>query len=285
MEYERPLKLGMEGEDVRYMKDSLVRLGYLFRSTHDKFGNDTAAAVKRFQEDKGLYGVITADTWAAIEAAVEKQGEPAEIPANISESKAALISTSLLSASDVRKKIVLEALRHAYDPAKPTKYPPSLYIRGGNLYNKDFTINTITAAEIESGAKRQPQYYTAKAKQIMLEAVAANPATTGADCSGGIVGLMRFARLVGGGFDTTANSLCGNAYSTAVDKASLQAGDWVGRSGHIGLYVGGGYVVEWAGHKLGCQLTDLDNRKCFDFTTGKMSSAGSWSKFRRPKAY
>lgn len=284
MEYTRPLSVGMEGEDVRYVKDALVRLGYLYRSTHDKFGNDTLAAVKRFQEDKGLYGVITADTWAAIEAAVEKQGEPAEIPANISESKAALISTSLLSVSEVRKKIVLEALRHAYDPAKPSKYPPSLYIRGGNLYNSDFTINTITAARIESGAKKQPEYYTAAAKQIMLEAVAANPATTGADCSGGIVGLMRFARVVGGGYDATADNLC-SAQSTKIDKSQLVAGDWVGRTGHIGLYVGGGYVVEWAGHKLGCQLTDLDNRKCYDFTTGKINSAGAWTKFRKPKAY
>lgn len=285
MEFTRLLKLGMSGEDVRHMKDSLVRLGYLHASTHDKFGNDTAASVKRFQEDKDIYGVITADTWSAIEAAVEKQGDPAEIPANISESKAALISTSLLSVSDVRKKIVLEALRHAYDPEKPTKYPNSLYIRGGNLYNSDFSVNTITADRIESGAKRQPQYYTAKAKQIMLEAVAANPATTGADCSGGIVGLMRFARLVGGGFDATANSLCGNGYSTKIDKSALKAGDWVGRDGHIGLYVGGGYVVEWAGHKLGCQLTDLDNRKCFDFTTEKTVSQGGWTKFRRPKGY
>ena len=171
MEYERPLKLGMSGEDVKHMKDSLVRLGYLYRSTHDTFGNDTAEAVRRFQTDAEMYGVITKETWDAIEAADAKLDEPVEIPANISAEKAAYISDGLQRISAIRKKIVLESLRHAYDPDKPTKYPPSLYIRGGNLYNKDFTINTITAAEIESGAKKQPQYYTAKAKQIMLEAV------------------------------------------------------------------------------------------------------------------
>ena len=284
MEYTRPLKVGMEGEDVRHMKDSLVRLGYLFRSTHDTYGNDTAEAVKRFQADNDMYGVINEQTWKAIEAADTKLDEPIEIPANISAEKAAYIADGLQRISAIRKKIVLEALRHAYDPDKPTKYPPSLYIRGGNLYNKDFTINTITAAEIESGAKKQPQYYTAKAKQIMLEAVAANPATTGADCSGGVVGLMRYARVVGGGYDATADNLC-SKQSTQIDKEQLVAGDWVGRSGHIGIYVGGGYVVEWAGHKYGCQLTDLDNRKCFDFTTEKMVSQGGWTKFRRPKAY
>ena len=34
----------------------------------------------------------------------------------------------------------------------PAQYPRSLYIRGGNLYNTDLTVNTITAARIEDGA-------------------------------------------------------------------------------------------------------------------------------------
>ena len=283
MDFERPLKLGDKGADVKHMKDALVRLGYLFRSTHDTFGNDTENAVKRFQDDN-FYGVIDKQTWDAIESADAKTGEDVEIPPNISAEKAVYISDAIRGVSAVRKKIVLEALRNAYDPAKPSKYPPSLYIRGGNLYNSDFKVNTITEKRIEDGAKRQPQYYTEKAKKIMLEAVAANPATTGADCSGGIVGLMRFARVVSGGFDATADNLC-SKQSTQISKNALVAGDWVGRSGHIGLYVGGGYVVEWAGHKLGCQLTDLDNRKCYDFTTGKMTSLGGWTKFRRPKYY
>lgn len=285
MEFTKPLKLGMSGDDVRFMKDALVNLGYLYRSTHDTFGNDTVIAVKRFQEDNDLYGVISAETFAAIKEASAKAKEPSEIPANISEEKSRLISLSLQRVTDLRKKIVLEALRHAYDVDKPTTYPSSLYIRGGNLYNTNLKINTITATRIEDGAKRQPEYYTSAAKKIMLEAVKSNPATTGADCSGGVVGLLRWARLVDPKFDTTANGLCGNSHSSAITKEQLTAGDWVGKSGHIGIYVGGGFVVEWAGHKLGCQLTDVDDRKLFDFTTKKIIGENGWTKFRKPKYY
>lgn len=284
MEYTRLLNAGMTGDDVKYIKDSLVQLGYLHKSTHDKLGSDSIAAIKRFQQDHNLYGVITAETWNAIEKAKSELGKPAEIPSNISENKAVYISDALQSVSAIRKKIVLEALRHAYDVDKGLPYQLSLYIRGGNLYNRDFTINTITIDRIESGAKKQPEFYTSKAKKIMLDTVAANPETTGADCSGGIVGLLRYARLVGGGFDATANSLCAK-YSKVVDKAGLKPGDWVGKSGHIGIYVGAGYVVEWAGHKYGCQLTDLDNRKCYDFTKGELVSQGSWTKYRKPIYY
>lgn len=280
------------------MKDALVRLGLLYKSTHSTFGADTRRAVLDFQrtgldaEGRPLEvdGIIGPLTWAAIERAVSGEyvaPEPydGDLPQNISSQAAAAIAKELGAVSGTRKKIVLEALRNAWDPAKPTAYPPSLYIRGGNLYNTDLRPNYITAARINSGAKRQPQYYTEPAKTIMLAAVKANPKTTGADCSGGIVGLMRYAGVVKPGFDATANSLCGNSHSTAVDKYTLRAGDWVGKSGHIGIYVGGDYVVEWAGHRYGCQLNRLSRRTIYDFTRSKSISLSGWTKFRRPKYY
>lgn len=298
MEYTRLLKVSMRGDDVKYMKDILVKLGYLHKSTHDTFGNDTYRAVIEFQKshtdaaDKPLEvdGVIGPLTWDSIirESSHNHQSEPdvsIVMPVNISDDAAAAIAFALKDVNAIRKKVVLEALHHAWDPAKLLKYPLSLYIRGGNLYNTDLKPNYITADRINSGARRQPQYYTEPAKSIMLEAVEANPKTTGADCSGGIVGLMRYARVVKSSFDATANNLCSGSHSTAIEKCQLLPGDWVGKSGHIGMYVGGGYVVEWAGHKYGCQLNSLSRRTIYDFTRKKTVRLSGWTKYRKPKYY
>ena len=180
---------------------------------------------------------------------------------------------------------MLDALRFAYDPAVPAPYPLSLYIRGGNLYNADLKPNRITPARIQSGAKRQPQYYSAGRKEMMLEAVRVNPEITGADCSGGIVGLMRFFGLVKPTFDATADMMAGSRYSTAIAKDALRPGDWIGRSGHIGVYAGGGYVVEWMGGAYGCQLTRVNARQGYSFTAHRMVGQSGWTRYRRPDAY
>ena len=288
--YTRTLKHLMEGDDVRAVKERLVALGYLYAATHDTFGDDTLAAVRAFQAANGLEvdGVVGPLTWAALFDGEAKPAEPvdtAQIPPNIGPSAATAIAAQLGTVSATRQKLVLEALRHAYDPAVPAAYPYSLYIRGGNLYNSDYTVNTITAARIEDGARRQPEYYSGGSREMMLAAVAANPATTGADCSGGVVGLMRYARAVGGGFDATADGLCGSGHSTAIDKTALQPGDWVGRDGHIGLYAGGGYVVEWMGQLYGCQLSRLADRQGYDFVGKRLRGRSGWTKYRRPKYY
>lgn len=148
------------------------------------------------------------------------------------------------------------------------------------------TPNIITAKTIEAGSIKYPQYYEGGSKEMMLKAVAYNPKTTGADCSGGIVGLMRYAGVVSSSFDASADSLCGNSHSRAISKNELIPGDWVGRSGHIGLYVGGGYVVEWYGQNYGCQLTGLGTkRKAYDFVNKKYGTRSDWTKYRRPKYY
>ena len=122
-------------------------------------------------------------------------------------------------------------------------------------------------------------------KQWMLERIAIDPKIPVSDCSGMPVGLLRKHKLVEAKFDTTANGLCGSTYSKSVKKSELMPGDWVGKSGHIGIYVGGGLVVEFYGGAYGCQLTELDNRRGYDFLDKRFEKGSAWTKYRRPKYY
>ena len=283
--FKRNLKFGSEGEDVRSVQKRLIELGYSLGKcgADGEFGGATKTAVLAFQTDKQLDrdGIVGKKTWAALFGIDQIKTEPEpviDIPNNIGPTAAASIGVDLAKVSDLRQRIVLTALREAYDPEHPRDYPYSLYIRGGNLYNTDLSINTIDEVKIETGARRQ---------QMMLAAVKKYPGKiTGADCSGGIVGLLRKFELVKSTFDAIANGLCDSGHSKKVNKADLQPGDWVGLSGHIGLYVGGGYVVEWYGQNFGCQLTKLGTkRKAWDFVGKRYRTRTEWNKYRRPKYY
>lgn len=303
MQFRRNIKRYVRGDDVKYIKDLLVKLNYLYKSTHGTFGNDSYRAVIEYQKrNKDIYGrqldvdgIVGKLTWGAI---VRDAGEvipvtpPEEnapsfaIPSNISSSAAALIAKDLMTVSDKRRSIVLDALRFAYDKNKPQPHMTSLYIRGGNIYNRDLKPNIISIPYLTgSYKKRYGQYCDGGRLEYMVAAVKADSNMTGADCSGGVVGLCRKAKVVSSGFDATANSLCGNSHSEPISKNSLHPGDWVGRSGHIGLYVGGGYIVEWLGGAYGCCLTGLNELTAYNFVDGKLHKFSRWTKFRDPKYY
>lgn len=296
MVYKRLLRLGSRGGDVRYCKDKLFLLGYYADSVRvikkDSFGNDTLSAVLRFQRANRdvdgvklrVDGVIGRKTWGALMALSTPLDEDM-LPKTISPLIRAAIHSDLTRVGETRRKLVIEALSYAYDPLVEADYPYSLYIRGANLYTSERSKVVITRSTIESGAKRQPQYYSGGRKEMMLAALARNPRITGADCSGGVVGLLRAYGLSKASFDATADTLTGTRHSSSIKKADLQAGDWVGRSGHIGVYAGGGYVVEWMGGAYGCQLTKLDARRGYNFVTKKTDAKSAWTRFRRPDAY
>jgi hypothetical protein len=86
----------------------------------------------------------------------------------------------------------------------------------------------------------------------MLDEIKKNPKLPASDCSGMEVGYLREYNLVSSTFDATANGLAGSGQSKQISKNSLVPGDWVHKTGHIGTYVGGGYVVEFAGGEYGC---------------------------------
>ena len=298
MKLTRNLKKGMSGADVRFVKDSLFSLGFYSSKTkqitNSTFGADTYVAVCKFQRAKGLEddGVVGPQTWAALEEALaaEEPAKEVDFPSlnkmkHISATHRAAIAKDLANVSELRQKIVLEILNYAYDKDVPGE-PRALYIFGANLYDKDLKLNYADAAEIEKHAKRYPNYFNGGRKEWMLEQVKKNPKLAASDCSGMEVGYLREHKLVPSSFDTTANNLTtARQYSTPINKKDLKPGDWVGKAGHIGTYVGGGLVVEFYGGAYGCQLTELNNRRGWNFVAKRLEAGSPWTRFCRPTFY
>ena len=298
MKLTRNLKKGMSGADVRFVKDALFSLGFynskIKQITNSTFGADTYVAVCKFQRAKGLEddGVVGPQTWAALEEALaaEEPAKEVDFPSldkmkHISATHRAAIAKDLANVSELRQKIVLEILNYAYDKDVPGE-PRALYIFGANLYDKDLKLNYADAAEIEKHAKRYPNYFNGGRKEWMLEQVKKNPKLAASDCSGMEVGYLREHKLVPSSFDTTANNLTtAKQYSTPINKKDLKPGDWVGKAGHIGTYVGGGLVVEFYGGAYGCQLTELNNRRGWNFVAKRLEAGSPWTRFCRPTFY
>ena len=308
MEYTRLLKKGMSGNDVRYIKDCLFKLKYyssnITKISNNTFGNDTYNAVLLYQTSNKdingnkleVDGIVGKKTWYAIErdfnnniiapdpTIPDTPIELLESYIHISSDKRKKIEADLALVSDIRTEIVLEALQYAYDKDVPGDVR-ALYLYGANLYNTNLNINYADNAEIDRLAAMNPQYFDGGRKEWMKEQVKNNPKLPASDCSGFEVGYLRKHKLVKNTFDATANGLCGNSYSKAINKSELMPADWVGKSGHIGTYVGGGLVVEFYGGAYGCQLTELDNRCGYDFLDKRFKKGSAWTKYRRPKYY
>lgn len=62
-----------------------------------------------------------------------------------------------------------------------------------------------------------------------------------------------------------------------VEQTQLLPADLLHKSGHIGLYAGGGYAVEWMGGAYGCQLTKLNDRRGWNYVKGKMDRFSAWT--------
>lgn len=324
MEFTRPLSISSNpGVDIFYMKHRLFELGMLEKeiegSSKDEYDESMEEAVYSFQERNldpyNEHLVPTAEidesTWQSIErehyisllpweCKADKGGVISDdqsvgdiflMPTNIEAKKAERIATGLGGISRARRIIVLEALKYAYDPDVPTHFPISLYIRGANLYDKydQTTPNIITLDRIQEGAVRQPHFFPDQKSKLMRETVTLFKNVLGADSSGAIIGLCHFAKVCKPGTDVTANVLSTDRYSTLIeDDAHLIPGDWVCKKNHIGLYVGGGYIVEWIGGAYGCQLTSInpdDKRIAYNFITNEFAELASWESYRRPKWY
>lgn len=289
MELTRILKRCRSGADVKAVKDRLVELGYLHASTHNIYGNDTFRAVKAFQAANNLDvdGMVGPLTWAALfpVSASDEPGKPVEPPSHIGVTARQAIKLALSQVSSLRADICVDALQHCVDPYADRIDLRSFYIRGGNLYNKDLTPNVMTAAKLNSYLRRAdyaPYYDDGRDAMMRAQALRSGYTQTGADCSGGVVGLWRKHKVKSSGFDASANTL----YSSyCVQMKNPKPGDLAWRSGHIGIVVGGGYVVEWIGGAYGCQLTKINDRRAYNYVDKKMHRFSQWSAFGDPKAY
>ena len=120
---------------------------------------------------------------------------------------------------------------------------------------------------------------------MMQQAVISNPDITGADCSGGMIGLMRFFGLVRPNVDNTANGLLGSGFSTVIGVGETTPGDFCGKSGHIGLYVGGGIYRRVGGRRVWLSALGQDHAEAVEFHQKKYVTLSKWTKWRRPKIY
>lgn len=289
MEFTRNLKKGMSGEDVRAVKERLVTLGYLHAATKLTFGNETLTAVKNFQlanglEADGIVGVLTLS--ALFNDDVDKPTQDAVIiPERFSPAARLAIGTALAQVSDIRREICLDALQWAVEAEEKPASMLAFYIRGGNMYNKDLTLNVMTKAKLRAYFAKDSYapYFDGGRDDLMMEfAMRSMFRLPGCDCSGMIVGLMRKHKVYDSGFDANANTL-GASHTVRTDNP--QAGDWACKSGHIGLYVGGGYAVESVGGAFGVQLTKVKKRLVYDFQYKKLRNYGTWEYFGDPKRY
>lgn len=293
MEYTRIIKRYMSGEDVSYVKNRLLELGYLKSANLPRFGNDSYRATKKFQTDKGLKvdGIVGPLTWEALfeeevpETKPEVEPVEVEIPSHIGATAAKLIKKDLSTTTEKRRAVVLEALNWAIDPNNNPKRLFAFYIRGGNLYNKDLTPNIMTEVKLEKYFSRSSyeQYYDEGRDDMMREMCETyGYEMGGCDCSGFVVGVWRKLKIQSSGFDATANRL----YSTYCTKTSSpKPGDLAWRDGHIGIYVGGGYIAECIGGAYGLQLTKATNRKAYNFCDNKLHTFSKWTAYGDPKAY
>ena len=313
MEFKRTIVLGMSGADVLYIKQKLFSLGMydskIKRIVSAKFRIDSVNATKKFQETYDsvcegpleVTGTIYEACWDAIEAAArgeikpkvdpEPTPEPTPTPEPkpqkgildsytwIKPAKRRAIEKDLLETNEMRRNICLEVLKWCYDPDYRSGDVRALYMWGGNLYNTDLKLNIATATKIEVGAKKYPDKYDGGRKEWMLSEVAKHDDLAASDCSGMEVGWLRKFKLVNNSFDKNANTLGSTAYSVQCDISNLKPGTFAHRDGHLGTYVGGGYVVEFVGGAYGCQLTDRTNRKVWNFVEKKSQKMSAWKDF------
>lgn len=215
-----------------------------------------------------------------------KYVRPEDFP-QISRQRLQSVDMSLSGLSNTRLDVVKEGLRWAYDAqaAASSRKLSALYIYGMNLYDTSLNVQKATADIINRQASMYPSFFNNGRKEWMLKRVAENPDLGCADCSGFLVGFLRKFKLVSNTFDTTANNFLSNLHSSMTTMAGLKPGDWVGKSGHIGLYVGGGYVVAFEGGAYACQISNLSNRSVYDFVRNTTDTMAAWTKFVTPKYY
>ena len=296
-EWTRVLTTGMSGNDVYKAKVRLHELGYLDACTKSTFGQDTYNAVIWMQTSNGLTGTGMIDnaTWNVLFSKDCKKPEKAEvtIPSYINAESAKKIKSALEKTTEVRRAMVLDVLRYAVDAMNPGEYPRGFYVRGGNYYNTNLSLNIMTKAKLDSYLNKSAYAaYTDGGRADMMRAAgaASNYSQVGSDCSGTVIGLWKrylsskkldgVKKTCSTGIDANANTIIANYCR---ETATPRPGDVVWKSGHVGMIIDDGTLVaESVGGAYGIQISKYANRKCFSFMDRKLHSMGAWQRVGTP---
>lgn len=75
MNQKRILKIGMSGDDVKYIQKSLKSLGFHKGKTSGNFGQDTLMAIGNFQRKFNIKadGLVSIQTWAKIQESLNSK--------------------------------------------------------------------------------------------------------------------------------------------------------------------------------------------------------------------
>lgn len=250
----KTIRRGISGEDVTLLKERLVALGYLEKSTHDSFGSDTERAVREFQKDNNLTadGIVGAKTWAVLLA----EG-PTE---DTTEAKI-----------DAMEKL-LKMIVNDY------------YVFGGQGHE-------LTKSYLDERVERNPEYFTDGRYEWLVEQIdlakKLGKKIYCADCSGLFWWANETVQLIPGVKDATADTLY-KRYCNPIDFDEVRPGDILFRQSgsrmvHMAI-VGRDGVYEAAGTAYGVVFRkEVFARDTIDRMTGKTVMLQNWTHAGRLK--
>ncbi len=221
----------MEGDKVRELQILLIKHGYSVggAGADGKFGPDTDEAVRAFQQAKSLDvdGKVGDKTWAALCADAD--------------AVTGTITGKQLAAIFER----FHAEKRGY-----------VYGAQGELYTQELAEKWHARAKagsksVPSGRDKDSYFVGDCSKWI---------GTYVDDCSGSIVDAIR--QYIPDYADRTANGFkAGFKVGGTIGTLPERPGVALWYSGHIGVYVGDGYAIEFRGTDYGCVRTKVFERK------------------------
>ena len=215
----------MQGDDVTDIQTLLNKHG-ISCDVDGIFGTATDAAVRAFQSANGLTvdGIVGASTWAALRGTT---------------STGSITNQQLVSEF---KGFLSQGRGYVYGAQ-------------GELYTKELAENWNAQAKagkrsVPSGRDKSTYFINDCAKWIGKYVD---------DCSGGIVDAIR--KYIPTYKDRTANGFrAGFVRKGSISTLPETPGLALWYSGHIGIYIGDGYAIEFRGTDYGCVKTKVSDR-------------------------
>ena len=258
MNFKRTLRMGSKGEDVFYIKQRLLTLGYfsdkIKKISSKTFGKDTHNAVKLFQSENvdasgkrlDMDGIIGKLTWASIEAATVKE-EPKEAAPFSAAGLVAYVKTKL---------------------GNP-------YVWGGHGQVNPSNAK-MKAMETSTANYNRVLAFIAKQKRAGMKDFEIF------DCSGLISRyLFDHGKVPGKRNCRHLGSMCVKVNKRKAGEditRFLAPGDLMFRHSvylhHVGVYIGGGMVAEAKGRDDGVVIRDIN-----------ANGAGYWNRYGRLKIF